>query len=111
MGKWSWLMQLLCHAGVTLADLVEAAQHKDTKGQPGSLLLSQAAKAAGVPCSPAQLYFLGLEQVSVYGCCPYHVAHIPPAPTIMTDHCQAFRPESLWSSSGALFGIADYQCI
>ena len=28
-----------------------------------SLLLSQAAKAEGVPCSPAQLYFLALEQV------------------------------------------------
>ena len=31
--------------------------------QSSSLLLSQAAKSAGVPCSPAQLYFLALEQV------------------------------------------------
>ena len=93
----------LCHAGVTLADLVEAAQHKDTKEQSGSPLLSQAAKAAGVPCSPAQLYFLGLEQVICLGllplCCRPH--------SMMTDHWRVFRPESLCSSMGAFFGIAE----
>lgn len=31
--------------------------------QASSLLLSQAAKSEGTPCSPAQLYFLTLEQV------------------------------------------------
>lgn len=88
------------HAGVTLADLVEAAQHKDTKEQSGSLLLSQAAKAAGVPCSPAQLYFLGLEQVFCSGLLPI----ICRSHLMMTDHWRVFRPKSLYSSIGSLLG-------
>ena len=50
-------------AGVSLTALAEAAQLGAVGGQAGSPLLSEAAKAAGVPCSPAQLYFLALEQV------------------------------------------------
>ena len=53
---------LMC-AGVSLTALAEAAQLGTVGGQAGSPLLSEAAKAAGVPCSPAQLYFLALEQV------------------------------------------------
>ena len=64
------VMQLGCEAqgmvlcaGVSLTALAEAAQLGAVGGQAGSPLLSEAAKAAGVPCSPAQLYFLALEQV------------------------------------------------
>lgn len=53
-----------CGAGVSLTALAEAAQQLGATGeQTSSLLLSQAAKAGGVPCAPAQLYFLALEQV------------------------------------------------
>ena len=59
---------MMC-AGVSLTALAEAAQLGAVGGQAGSPLLSEAAKAAGVPCSPAQLYFLALEQVHA---CTWH---------------------------------------
>jgi hypothetical protein len=54
--------------GVSLTALAEAAQQVQCAvGEPapscGSVLLSTAAKAGGVPCSPAQLYFVSLQQV------------------------------------------------
>ena len=55
---------LTCHAGASLAALAKAAEMSSRGNHDSSLLLSQAAKAEGVPCSPAQLYFLALQQVS-----------------------------------------------
>ena len=66
---------MMC-AGVSLTALAEAAQLGAVGGQAGSPLLSEAAKAAGVPCSPAQLYFLALEQVRA--CTGHHVVTDPP---------------------------------
>ena len=43
--------------GPSLSDLADAAAATDRSGEP-SLLLSAEAKAAGVACSPAQLFFV-----------------------------------------------------
>jgi hypothetical protein len=45
--------------GASLAALADAAAAEESEG----LLLSQAAKAAGVACAPAQMYFVSLQQV------------------------------------------------
>lgn len=79
-----WVMQLergaeamvMC-TGVSLTALAEAAQLGALGGQAGSPLLSEAAKAAGVPCSPAQLYFLALEQVRLQRPLPWHTPQPP----------------------------------
>ena len=47
--------------GATLNALAEASVRASGEG-PG-LLLSQAAKAAGVACAPAQMHFVSLQQV------------------------------------------------
>lgn len=55
--------------GASLTALAEAAQQlhgaADASAAAGfsSILLSAQAKAAGVPCSPAQMYFVTLQQV------------------------------------------------
>ena len=64
---------MVMYAGVSLTALAEAAQLGTLGGQVGSPLLSEAAKAAGVPCSPAQLYFLALEQVRA--CKSFQLSH------------------------------------
>jgi len=51
------------HAGVSLQRLAKAAHPKYAADEALELLLSEADKAQGVPCSPAQQYFLALEQV------------------------------------------------
>lgn len=48
--------------GPTLSDLADAAAAADRSGAP-SLLLSAEAKAAGVACSPAQLFFVAQHLV------------------------------------------------
>ncbi len=55
--------------------------------QSSSLLLSQAAKSAGVPCSPAQLYFLALEQVRLCMSFPCHTYHLVAHSLLTPDTC------------------------
>lgn len=57
--------------GASLAELADAAAAAaDGPGDAPSLLLSLADKAAGVVCSPAQMYFVSLQQVSRHSLCP-----------------------------------------
>ena len=46
-----------------LADAAAARREPGCSGSAGSILLSAADKAAGVACSPAQMYFVTLQQV------------------------------------------------
>ncbi len=57
--------------GASLAELADAAAAAaDGPGDAPSLLLSLADKADGVVCSPAQMYFVSLQQVSRHSLCP-----------------------------------------